>query len=101
MAHLAGNPHVVGVVVDQFGQSVDNVTGREQLRQIGQLNGIADLVQRRTAFALGAARIGRGRFGGDDLLEPDLVTPNRRQQRSIVEAKIIKEALGWAELKLG
>jgi hypothetical protein len=61
VAQFLSNPAVGDVLVNQFCQTMHDIAGREQISQMGELNGIGNLLQWRGASALGAP--GKGVHG--------------------------------------
>ena len=100
MAQFLSDPAVGDVVVDQLCQTMHDIAGREQISQMGELNGVRNLIQWRGASAVGAPRERIPRIGRGELLHSDLVSPNWHQRLCVLEAQVIKKALASRKLKL-
>ena len=100
MAQFFSNPAVDDVVVDQVCQTMHDIAWREQISQMSELNRIGNLIQGRGAAALGAPGKGVRRLGRGDLLQPNLVPPNRHERLCILETQLIKKALASRKVKV-
>jgi hypothetical protein len=100
MVQFLSNPAIADVVVDQLCQTMHDIAGREQISQMGELNGVGNLIQWRGASAVSAPGERIPRIGRGDLLQPDLVSSNRHQRLCVLETQVIKKALASRKLKV-